>query len=160
MLEPAKPLRLKRLFDRKQYDHDYYLRNKKLKQEYFRDYYIRNKSTISDYRRQYYTSNKRSVREANRKNYIRNKEHPELYFRRENASKSWKTPELVREYFESISKALSITDYTDWYRISFPQVGNLGGMFRSFLSLLTRRLDTIFEVWKSRQCTAICLSGH
>jgi hypothetical protein len=144
--------------DRKESNRRYYLRHVSDIREAKRDYYSRNKDNIKDYYRKYVDENKHSIRESYRKYYLRNqdykrissqnyhannrnkiketkreyyvrkKENPALYVPRETEFKSWKTPLVVREYFESISKLLHIVHYTDWYRISRPQVRFLGGV--------------------------------
>src|SRR5689334_9639565 len=52
-----------------------------------------------------------------------------LYHRDSKVLKSWKTPEVVRDYFESIKSKLHISHYTDWYRISRTQIMELGGAY-------------------------------
>jgi hypothetical protein len=44
-----------------------------------------------------------------------------------------KSPALIREFFESLRAQLHISNYTDWYRISRPQIYQLGGMHRDFV---------------------------
>jgi hypothetical protein len=110
---------------------DYYIRNRDDIRESHRKYYVENKDNLKDY----YLRNKDSTRESKRRYYIRKKENPETYLSylaRETENKSWKSPELVREYFESVANQLHISDYSDWYRISRPQMLFYGGMF-SFL---------------------------
>jgi hypothetical protein len=114
---------------------------------YKRENYFRNKSKVSqhqrDYKRQYRIRKKDHVTETNREYYARNKEratqdyldtksNPDDYFPRASPAKSWKSPELVREYFESIASDLKVSISTDWYRISRPQIVSLGGMFYYF----------------------------
>ena len=52
-----------------------------------------------------------------------------LYHRESKVLKSWKTPELVRDYFESIKAKLHISHYSGWYRISRTQIRDLGGAY-------------------------------
>jgi hypothetical protein len=72
------------------------------------------------------------MKESNHQNYIRNLENPDTYLSR-SAIKSWKSPELVREFFESIAEQLNISSHPDWYRISYDQIRNLGGMWLQFI---------------------------
>jgi hypothetical protein len=110
----------------KQYPREYTDRNKEKKQDYdhsiSQEKYARTKDTIRDYSLRYYLQNRTSS---------------DIYSPRDKAVKSWKTPELVREYFESIRGKLLITNYTDWYRISQTQLAKLGGvhsLLKYFLS--------------------------
>jgi hypothetical protein len=119
---------VRRKESRSQYVRNYGMRNKLSRSQYLRDYYIRNKDIISELKRDNYTRNKRNFREYRRQHYIRSKEFPELYSPRDITIKSWKTPELVRDFFDAIGKKLSISNYTDWYRVSRPQILYLGGM--------------------------------
>jgi hypothetical protein len=43
--------------------------------------------------------------------------------------KSWKTPEEVRQFLESIAKKLQVTESSDWYRVGVDQMKQLGGNF-------------------------------
>jgi hypothetical protein len=119
----------------------YYDQYKDSLKEYHRQYQIRNRNKVNESNREYYFRNGDKRREESRQYNFRNKDmrkerqfysrshqNPDSYLPRRIEVKSWKTPELVREYFESIAKQLHVTDYTDWYRISRPLIDNLGGM--------------------------------
>jgi hypothetical protein len=137
----------KRLLNR-----DYYARNKDTLREYYCDYnvrkkddilaskrryYSRNKDNKRRYDRDYYLRNKDDIRDSNRDYYVKNKLNPDDYSPRDIVLKSWKSPDLVREYFESISSLLLISNYNDWYRVSRHQIGHLRGMSsRQFWSQL------------------------
>lgn len=144
--------------DRKKAVHEYYVRTKDDKRNFneayydehgdklrksFREYYNRNKKHISNMRKDYYARNKLRMREtdreyrkrnkdnkrrANREYYLRTMENPEDYQPRHFEAKSWKTPDLVREFFDTIAKPLSISEISNWYRISRTQICDLGGM--------------------------------
>lgn len=87
--------------------------------------------------REYYSSKKETLNEQCRLNYSFTRPLLEQYHPHPNPNHSWKSPELVREYFESLGKQLRIAHFTDWYRISRSQVGLLGGksLFRKFETL-------------------------
>jgi hypothetical protein len=111
---------------RSHYLREYAKRNSRA--QYLRDYYLQNKDTITECKSQNYKRNQANYREYRRQHYIRNKEYPEKYFRREIPIKSWKTPESVRTYLDSIANALMLYSHTDWYRVSRPQMALFGGM--------------------------------
>jgi hypothetical protein len=112
------------------------LQNKDKKKEYYRRYNVDKLAaeTIDpnlhsmdflrkDSHRRYYLQHKDKIRESNRRYRLENHENPELYYQRTlSASKSWKSPGLVREYFDSIAELLHISNFTDWYRISSDQI--------------------------------------
>jgi hypothetical protein len=138
---------------RNDYDREHYIRNKDSIKDYNRKYYLKNKDTIRKVSRDYsirnqdkksirnnnyYSLNKATMKESMRKYYVKNKENPDTYSPRNSDFKSWKTPELVREYFESLAKLLFISHSTDWYRISRVQICNLGGVC---IHLPVRRFD-------------------
>jgi hypothetical protein len=134
----------------------YRLRTEDTTKEYFHQYYLENHANKKDYARQYFLLNKEKKRESNRqydalnhvqrKEYLRQyqlrnknkmKESSDRYRYRANMNpntfrraplKSWKSPEIVREYFDSIAVQFHIATYTDWYRISSIQIRHLGGM--------------------------------
>jgi hypothetical protein len=102
---------------------EYYIRNKDFKSRYDSEYYIRNTNDKRESSHRYYIRNKDNRKKYNREYYLRRRE-----VRRSNEMKSWKSPEVVREYFESIVNRLSVSNFSDWYRISRAQIGILGGM--------------------------------
>jgi hypothetical protein len=127
----------------KEYRREYNSINKDAKRNYRLEYMTRNKDKIKgsndeylllnnevmrDYRRNYNVINKRHIRLSQREYYLQHLANPLTYSPRI-AVKSWKSPELVREYFDSIVRQLSISDYSDWYRISRIQLAKLGGIF-------------------------------
>jgi hypothetical protein len=142
--------------NRKDYDRRYYLRHKDKKKEKQLQYYVRNRDRLVDsqndaqfrnktknYRREYRSRNEGKMREFQRLHYLQNRdkrketqrqyrmqqhENPEHFFPRYSVIKSWKSPERVREFFESIATQLLISHYTDWYRISRVQIRHLGGL--------------------------------
>jgi hypothetical protein len=87
--------------EKRHYDREYYARNKDTKRDYFRDYYLRTADSTLD-------------------NYSPRSD--------DFAAKSWRSAESVREFFDHIGKQLAITEFTDWYRISRPQVAQFGGV--------------------------------
>lgn len=109
----------------------YYTRNKDGIRGAQRNYYAQNK----DNSREYYLRNKTNILESKRRYYLRKKSEDALdssaahlpYLVRLTENLSWKTPEAVREYFDSVAKQLNISHYTDWYRISRPQILSFGG---------------------------------
>jgi hypothetical protein len=114
---------------------DYYAQNKSTRTDSNRRYYLRNKDVVKDYHREYRSRRRDNIKELKREYYLRTLVDPQYYFPRDNDSnKSWKSADLVREYFDSISQALCISCYSDWYRISRAQISYLGGMllFNSF----------------------------
>jgi hypothetical protein len=113
---------------RKEYDHAYCVRKKDKIRDYYRAYNIRNTAEVKQSKRDYYLRNKDDILKAKRGYYLRTMESPETYSPRNAAFKSWKSPELVREFFDAIGRQLSISHHTDWYRVSRPQVVKLGGI--------------------------------
>jgi hypothetical protein len=107
---------------------DYERTRNKGRSELIRHYRLGNKSNIRESQRKYRGRNKDRVRETLQDYYLRHHDNPEIYLPRNNEAKSWKTPELARDYFESIAKQLAISTHSDWYRISRDQVRNLGGI--------------------------------
>jgi hypothetical protein len=114
--------------DKKEYFRQYYLRYQSHIRQSNREYYNDNKNSRKIYERNYYIRNKDIMKGYYRDYYIKNKENPGPYIRH---NKSWKTPELVRKYFDSIAHLLSVSSYMDWYRISRAQIRQLGGTFPS-----------------------------
>jgi hypothetical protein len=117
---------------KKEYNRRYYQENKLRRSEYAKQYYLRNKYAMNESNRMYKSLNKPLISESNRKYYKRKLEYPESYLPRYSV-KSWRTPALVRGYFESITKQLLISHPTDWYRISRFQIRQFGGMVSFFL---------------------------
>ncbi len=136
---------------KKEYDRAYYLLNKEKKKEYCQKYSIQNRDKMKEYFRDYYIQNKEKKKEYKREYYhksidkikeykIKNKEKINQYFRKKNIEKqiekndnyvplnSWKTNELIREFFEKIAPVLHINDLSDWYRISREQIIDLKGI--------------------------------
>jgi hypothetical protein len=109
----------------------YRMKNKDNKKLYSTNYYLENKDVLREWHREYNNRNKTSRQEYFRKYYVRSLENPNNYSPRYDI-KSWKSPEIVREYFESIASLLGVVTHTDWYRVSRPQVGELGGVLQSF----------------------------
>jgi hypothetical protein len=124
-----------------------------LKRDYDRFHYTQNDTNIRKSQREYATRNQDNLNESGKDHYSRNKENmreirSEYNSRNEDtrrayyvghrsstgvyaarlSSKSWKTPELVRAYFDSIKGTLLIADYTDWYRVSRTQIAKHGGV--------------------------------
>jgi hypothetical protein len=137
---------LRNLNKTREYEREYRLRNKDKLDDYEslyrslnkskkRDYDVRNKRQIEASTRQYYLRNKDRIKDSSRENYIRQHVHPAVYSPRQASFKSWKSAATVREYFESISNELSISHFSDWYRVSNLQIRYFGGMSDcSFLS--------------------------
>jgi hypothetical protein len=109
----------------------YRLENEDKSKDYSRKYSAENESKMKEYLRGYNLQHKDLARESNRQYRIRTHDHPETYLPRVTTTttlKSWKTPELVREYFDSIAGRLQIANSTDWYRVSRAQIRSLGGV--------------------------------
>lgn len=136
---------------RSSYDRLYYRQNKDKLNEQHRQFCTRNKDSRKEYHRQFRAQNKDKMKEASRLYVIRHRIGEPSPARR-----SWKTPELVRDYFETVAKKLQILEYSDWYRISDFQIRNLGGAHSS-LFVLNFRTQIICQVWRFRTSLAICL---
>lgn len=132
----------------------YYIRNKDTIREYNREYFSLNKGKERLNKREYYIQNKDQIRGSQRKYYLKKRQEACLYhsdYRHRNVekvrkyyietktnptdysprlcvAKSWRTPETVREYFESVADPLRVSSLSDWYRISRPQVAERAGM--------------------------------
>jgi hypothetical protein len=106
----------------------YTLRNRNEKKEYNRQYELKNKDKIRTTKCEYRLENSNRLREYQLRYRLRNHKNPESYVPRNIVRKSWKSPESVREYFESVAKRLFISAHTDWYRISSDQIRELGGV--------------------------------
>lgn len=122
-------------------DRQYYLRNKaKLVErarqyrnrgeniQKDRDYRFRNKAKIEEQRRYYYRQNKARITEKMLLFYLRRHKNPSAYSPRIIPYKSWKTPEIVRAFFESVATRLHVSTPSDWYRVSRAQMAALGGI--------------------------------
>lgn len=113
----------------------YRLRNPNEKAESLRQYCEQNRSKLLEYHRNYNPTyrllNKAKLKEMKRRQYLRNHKKPEAYVAR-NVTKSWSTPCLVREHFDSLAKQLFVSSHEDWYRISRGQIVSLGGTARVF----------------------------
>jgi hypothetical protein len=112
---------------KKEYDREYNLRYRNV--EYHRQYYLRNRDSKKDATREYEMRHKDKIRDSKRRYRIRNHPNPETYHPRDIQSKSWKSPDLVREFFNSIANQLHISNYNDWYRVSMSQIQSLEGVF-------------------------------
>jgi hypothetical protein len=98
--------------------------------EYYQEYCAQNKKRIRESTRGYYFRNKDKLNGFTRDNYIRHLDDPDSYLARNVTMKSWKTPALVREYFDAVAKQLCIANDSDWYRISRENlIRNFGGVF-------------------------------
>lgn len=111
----------------------YHLRNKDKISAAKRDYYILNKSDLAKANRSYHARNADRVRELKREFYVRHRDHDNLaaYHPRtvdQLRLRSWRTPEQVREFFDSIAPRLQIAHHADWYRVSRELICELGGM--------------------------------
>jgi hypothetical protein len=142
---------LQHLDKKREFSQRYSRENKDVLREPKRQYRVRNKERKEEYTRQFRLKKKAKrlrrlvplrsddlLRESKRFYRSRNKDKLKVSQRlyrlldkmrggvvRE--SKSWKTSELVREYFESITTQLSVSHQEDWYRISRSMIRNLGG---------------------------------
>jgi hypothetical protein len=138
--------------DKKEYFRQYLLHNKdkikEVKQQYRqlhkdrvresdRLYRLENRDKIKESKRLsdtlYRIRNKDKLRETMREKYLQNHKTPNSYIPRGAVLKSWKSPNSVRKYFDSIGKELHVSNYEDWYRISRVQIRDLGGMASQFL---------------------------
>lgn len=114
------------------YHRHYYLRNKDKNPEYR----MSNGDSRVEYRRQYYLQNadkNADYRAQNdRTDYLQQYSLGKKEFNRSahgylRTNLSWKTPDLVREYFESVASQLNISTIGDWYRISKKQLDQYKG---------------------------------
>lgn len=112
---------------KKEYDRLYHSEHKTKIEEMTREFRLRNKELKVDSNRRYNAENRDKIRESNRHYRIENHFNPGTYLPRDSESRSWKTPELVRDYFEAIAKRLHVSEHTDWYRISRATIGKEGG---------------------------------
>jgi hypothetical protein len=128
--------------DRKrEYDREYHRRHKAKISESKRLYYVQNQDLLQELTRRYSQQHKDKIRDVNRQHRVRNHSNPEAYLPRNIESKSWKSPDLVREYFESITHQLHISNFSDWYRISTEQLKDLEGASScGFFFLITYQL--------------------
>jgi hypothetical protein len=165
----------------REYKRNYYNQNKdntvESKREYDRLYSKANKDSMRAYIRKYNTRNKDKLKYSIREYVHRNKENIRDYigeyhngnclfrtdsnnYPRKTSRKSWKTPEVVRDYFESMKRQLLIVNYTDWYRISRTQLVKLGGAYSLMIvsHCLILRIRLASQVRESWSCIAICIS--
>lgn len=146
--EAVRDYRLQNQDSIKEYTRHYYLQNEDKKKLYDRRYYAQHEDKKKEYARQryllnedkakeYYLLNKNHVKEVTRRYRLLNHKSPETYLPRASPTRSWKSPENVREYFDSIAKQLHITSHSDWYRVSVVQLAQLGGksLYRKFHSI-------------------------
>lgn len=119
------------------YNRQYYLQTEEKKKDSARRYYAQNEDREKALKRGYRLENGDKRREYGREYHVRKLQNPETYVPRSTANKSWKTPELVRAFFDSIAKQLHILEPSDWYRISNYQIIALGGqtLYRKFAHL-------------------------
>lgn len=120
----------------REYERLYHAENKDTRAEYQRQYYFKvrdrkkssqcdNKISLKEYNQSYYTQNHDKILDAKRLSYCR--QHGRNSYLVRVDAKSWKTPAIVREYFDATAKQLQIADYSDWYRISRVQMSDIGG---------------------------------
>jgi hypothetical protein len=145
---------------------EYNLKNQDIIREKKRIYNLNNKTTIREKKKVYNLKMKDQVRET----YIDKKSQDNPNYvptSRKFPLKSWKTPKSARDYFNTISQSLHISDPSDWYRISRTQIQSAGGsnfllrfLFLSLklLFLLIYRSQHIFNIWFFRSCSPICIS--
>jgi hypothetical protein len=158
------------LTDRKQY----YLKNKALISKKQREYYRENAERVKDNQRQYRITHKDELNECSRRHYklARVLNPRKLYFAFFHFlsahpshsvypaiclflsiylflnSRSWLTPEEVREFFESVRAQLDIQQNSDWYNISQKQLAALGGTFIFFLKITYHeRGNALQQIW-------------
>lgn len=125
------------------------------KQNYERQYF-RDNFNRGDYWRRYRAQNKDKLIEWSRQYYFRTRS-PDDYFPRESNDKSWKSPVLIREYFDSVAKDLRVERSDDWYRVSREQIHHLNGMLSQFADLHLRKFFAL-EIRKPGPCTPYRLS--
>lgn len=110
---------------------EYNFQHKDQINDYYRRFRARNvvelKGKRTEHDRRYRARNTERARESVRQHYLRNLDNPSAYHPRTTDAYSWKSPALVRQYFETIGKSLSIVQLTDWYRISRRQIDEQGG---------------------------------
>lgn len=118
----------------------YFDQYKDKQNDYQRYYRAQNKDKSVAMQRQYYVLKQHERRLSRRMRYIRQHAKRDAYQPRNGATKSWKTPELVREYLDSIAERLAISTFTDWYRVSREQILALGGLVTDRLVVTPREL--------------------
>lgn len=106
--------------------HEYYRQNKDRLLESQLLYSVENKGKLKVIKKDYYLRNGDVRRACLREYRCRNHDDPAGYLARSAAANSWKTPELVRQYFERNVDRLGINNLSDWYRISRIQVNAAG----------------------------------
>jgi hypothetical protein len=142
---------MSKILRRRETKRNYYLKNKEKVKEIQREQYqvdventTSNKEKLNSLRRERYNLNTEN-RDKKVAYYLENKEilnqkKKERYFKTQNSRsdyiprpsnhkpiKSWKSPELIRNFLESIKQELGISEYTDWYRVSRSLVDKFGG---------------------------------
>lgn len=136
------------------YHRQYYLQNKDKNTElrisgemgdYQRGYSLRNNEKTAEYRKR-----SKDWKVANRqyyRQYSRGKrEYYQLYRGNQKSNLSWKTPDLVRSYFDSIAARLNISNFADWYRISKKQMDQYGGT----------SISTVVALFLCFCCISVC----
>lgn len=119
----------------------YCIRNKDIRRDYQRRYQSRNRPAILDNQMQYRFRNVEKIEYESNQQYrlrrtgpkqrdkIRIENRCTISSRSDSSGHniSWKSSEVVRDYFESIAKDLQIGNFVDWYRISRHQIDTLQG---------------------------------
>lgn len=115
-----------------QYNLKYKLKHNEKVLEYERTYRLLKKLKKKDYNREYRLKNGDKLRELARMTNIMKKIQKNSNFIPPPKLKSWKSIESLRNYFESTSRTLHITELSDWYRVSRNQIHETGGIYLLF----------------------------
>jgi hypothetical protein len=105
----------------KEKEKKYRTKNKDKIKESLIEYRIQNLNHIKEGQKGYRTKNKVKMRENRMKKET--EKNPSFV-----PNYSWKSREESRKNFESIASLFHITDLSDWYRISFTQIKQFGGV--------------------------------
>lgn len=102
-----------------------------------------NRDRVAEYSRQQWVA--RTVDEKQRvyrrqleaRTKDRRKENRRLRAASRRVTRSWRTPRLVRDYFDSVASRLHVRNFGDWYRVSSRQIEALHGstIFNKFGTL-------------------------
>lgn len=103
------------------------MQNKEKINESKREYYSQNKEKYLEYKKKYRLENKEKLKKYQRELLIKKNIEKNVNYIPPPQIRSWKNTQLLRDYFESIIPLLHITHFSDWYRISKPQIINLKG---------------------------------
>jgi hypothetical protein len=146
--ESDKEYRIKKKDKLKEIQTEYYKKNQDKIKESQKEYRINNTDKIRDIQNEYYKNNIGEIKECHREYYIKNQDKIKkvekayrMKIRDIQAQTkpiipyySWKSRELSRKNLESIASFFQIKELSDWYRISFEQIRQFGGIILRYWS--------------------------